>query len=571
MRRKIVFLIIMVLFSAAAFVVVVFAKVGQADEEGITEMTLNYPSSTESQIPVSNSTEVKTDPVITESTLPEGIPVYVQEDLLAATDLFVLNRHSSYYTISDSDNRILVEQLFARYPSAAVKLQETGRSYAIYDTDQGNRLYLFLEEYNNGFSVCCSGFPVLISKELSYAEFEHLKPHSSTLADVAEIDPAAAVYTTLLTDDFLEEMLQGCANGHSCSTIHYLTDGILWIQYDIVAGSTPETMTICDWSYSPDYEIQFSDQEKQVYRIAPQDLPYGEEGMPIINTGSVLFTADFSSVQARDTYDRAIYPQKISAGLLQTNSNFAQTFAEAAQKTGPLEISNLDNFEMLSYMKSDIIPGLKLGTIGTGDLREQIPVYKEEALIFQEGQGGIWFEDYAIRQNIHGNAPAVYTILRKYPTSAIRKNGDVVYLLYDTDTGYRICVYLEAATCLRLDQFPVIIGEKLCLKDFASLKPGDPFSKVEEIDPGAGVQMGSICTSWFDVAIDEYYKLGFPLATVHYLEDGLLRIEYDMQKDGGLTIAQIEFHDDYMMENAFGVEQSYKLDDRDLPWYERNK
>lgn len=60
---------------------------------------------------------------------------------------------------------------------------------------------------------------------------------------------------------------------------------------------------------------------------------------------------------------------------------------------------------------------------------------------------------------------------------------------------------------------------------------------------------------------------GYPITTVHYLTDGLLKIEYgQMTENREPVITNIEFSEDYKMTDALGREVNYKIFDNDLPW-----
>ncbi len=60
-------------------------------------------------------------------------------------------------------------------------------------------------------------------------------------------------------------------------------------------------------------------------------------------------------------------------------------------------------------------------------------------------------------------------------------------------------------------------------------------------------------------------ELGFPYSSLHYPEDGLLKIDYVLAGDEQLIIENITFSEDYTLVNALGETVSYKLEDQYLP------
>ncbi len=68
--------------------------------------------------------------------------------------------------------------------------------YVVYDTDGGNRLFLFFSHSQGrlGPLITPVGYPVIIGKELSYADFFGIRSHKSSITDVEAIDHAAGLY-----------------------------------------------------------------------------------------------------------------------------------------------------------------------------------------------------------------------------------------------------------------------------------------------------------------------------------------------------------------------------------------
>ena len=71
---------------------------------------------------------------------------------------------------------------------------------------------------------------------------------------------------------------------------------------------------------------------------------------------------------------------------------------------------------------------------------------------------------------------------------------------------------------------------------------------------------------YYTPTVFEYHKnVNDPLSSVHYLTDGILRIEYAMPAEGSIVVANVEFFEDYMIPTADGKLTSHKIKDIDLP------
>ena len=106
--------------------------------------------------------------------------------------------------------------------------------YIYYDTENDTRLYVF---YSKGKNNCwyTDGFPVIMKKPLSYADFVKLNP-GDTLDLVEAIDPIVPLYMPVF-NLYTDEALKGMEDRSGCfQTIHLLTDGILRINYDKIDG-----------------------------------------------------------------------------------------------------------------------------------------------------------------------------------------------------------------------------------------------------------------------------------------------------------------------------------------------
>lgn len=198
-----------------------------------------------------------------------------------------------------------------------------------------------------------------------------------------------------------------------------------------------------------------------------------------------------------------------------------------------------------------------------------IPVYYEEELLFKTN-GMFWlnrdacfYEGTSARQNDSGD------IMAAYPTSAIRRRDDgSVYTIYDTDTGYRLYLLFSGENDYVIPVgFPIVIKDKLSYSDFSELKVGDSIEQVEKIDSIAGLHKKELIDVFKanSKGAEGFAERGYPYTSIHYLSDGLLKIEYTILEDKYIVITKMEFNEDYELVSANGKTVNYKIADADLP------
>lgn len=198
-----------------------------------------------------------------------------------------------------------------------------------------------------------------------------------------------------------------------------------------------------------------------------------------------------------------------------------------------------------------------------------IPVYNEEDLLFKTDGKFYLNRDFCCYENT--NALMTYTggIMEAYPDPAIREREDgSLYFIYDTDTGYRLFLFFTHENDLQTPVgFPTVIKELLSYNDFAGLKVGDPIEDVEAIDSVATLHKKLIVEVWNldPVGAAGHAKKGYPCTSIHYLSDGILKIEYEMLEGQKLIISNMVFKEDYILKNARGKNINYKIIESDLP------
>lgn len=201
--------------------------------------------------------------------------------------------------------------------------------------------------------------------------------------------------------------------------------------------------------------------------------------------------------------------------------------------------------------------------------RFNIPVYSETELLFETN--GLFYlgRDAGFYYGTNAMQNEAGAILATYPTSAIRLNDNGhVYTIYETDSGYRLFLFFDKNNNYSIPiGFPVVIKNVLSFSDFSSLDVGDPIEVVEKIDPVATLHKQIITDVWkLEVKGATYFaEQGYPCTSIHYLKDGLLKIEYNMLDNGTLVVSRIELNEGYILTDVLGNEIDYTIDEIDLP------
>lgn len=203
---------------------------------------------------------------------------------------------------------------------------------------------------------------------------------------------------------------------------------------------------------------------------------------------------------------------------------------------------------------------------------ENIPVYEESKLLFTSQPYLNLGVDASVYCIYSAYMPADIRYLQEsFPNTAVRvRDENTKYLVYDTDTGYRLFLYnLSSRDVGFIVGFPIVIKELLPYSDFAELHIGDAMEKVEAIDPVASIYKKHMIETFHmnDPKIASKKDLDLPRSSVHYLKDGILKIDYRTTEDGKLVIANMTFNSDYLLPLASGIEPGlcYKICDIDLP------
>ena len=202
------------------------------------------------------------------------IPVYYYEELIHEfrSDRYqplIYGRDIGYSTVNFSNSSShALDYILTTMPTEAIRTVDGGKFiYLMYDTDQGQRLYLFFEDINDSLvNSNISGFVVLMQERLSYSDFQELKI-GDEMSELAKIDPVMKIYSEYLYGSFTEESLKLWEEqGVSPSTISILTDGALKITYKSVDGK----LLVDKFDFSEDFRLD-GYMGKTNYRIAETD------------------------------------------------------------------------------------------------------------------------------------------------------------------------------------------------------------------------------------------------------------------------------------------------------------
>ena len=146
---------------------------------------------------------------------------------------------------------------------------------------------------------------------------------------------------------------------------------------------------------------------------------------------------------------------------------------------------------------------------------------------------------------------------------------DEFYLMYTTEDNYRLYLFFNYSTngCTSPLGYGLVVGKVHTSSDFAGLKKGDSIDDVIKID-----DVASLYKEYFlkqvnyntDRAKAEEED-GNSICSLHYLDDGLIKIEYTMKEEGKLIIKDIEYFSNWVMKDSEGREVEYQIFDVDLP------
>lgn len=114
------------------------------------------------------------------------------------------------------------------------------------------------------------------------------------------------------------------------------------------------------------------------------------------------------------------------------------------------------------------------------------PVYPEEDLLFDANYIFL-ARDFGFYDGLNIGSMTIGPTLAVYPDAAIRERDEhSSYVMYDTDTGYRLYLQLSDVNRMFLPVgVAVVVKDKLSHDDFSAIQVGDTIAAVEAIDSTA--------------------------------------------------------------------------------------
>ena len=199
------------------------------------------------------------------------IPVYPDDKLLLNNFIVQIGEDACQFSrFAEFPNKL--DYVYELYPTKALRKASTGEEYLIYESQSGYREYVFLKHWEESGLTVTNGFPIVVGELLPYKAFEQLKV-GDTIESVGKIDPVAELYKQKMIEVHgyvPESAASSAARGYPITSIHYLSDGLLKIEYEMLEDGS---LVISNMVYSPDYTLKHTVGEVINYRIEPIDLP----------------------------------------------------------------------------------------------------------------------------------------------------------------------------------------------------------------------------------------------------------------------------------------------------------
>ena len=201
------------------------------------------------------------------------VPVYYLDSIVSQGNdedefmVILFGRDNGYSTKHFNERgHGLLQKITRRLPTDAIRSMEGGKYiYIMYDTDQGQRAYLFFNYNENSEQYMpMAGVPVLMAKKLSYDDYAGVEK-GMDVKELADIDPIMAIYSDYFENVFWNRpIMESWAK--PVETVSILSDGALRITYKRVDGNYfVETV-----EFSEDFTFE-GYYETICYRIAEVD------------------------------------------------------------------------------------------------------------------------------------------------------------------------------------------------------------------------------------------------------------------------------------------------------------
>lgn len=115
--------------------------------------------------------------------------------------------------------------------------------------------------------------------------------------------------------------------------------------------------------------------------------------------------------------------------------------------------------------------------------------------------------------------------------------------------------------------YPMLISKKMNLNDFAEIQPGSSIYKVIDIDKSTELYYAQYVLSKVNSENVKYSKeAGKTVCSLHYLDEGILRIEYDVLDNGEFIVDDLVLIEDYIFTDYKGRTFDLSIMEEDLPY-----
>ena len=215
------------------------------------------------------------------------------------------------------------------------------------------------------------------------------------------------------------------------------------------------------------------------------------------------------------------------------------------------------------------------------EMYQELPqgkVWKEKDLLFDQAETFGFGYDYYSGPKTDMRSNSISYIIDNFISSedyeyrripCREKTCNDFYLMYLMENNYRLYQFFSypANGCTSPVGYGLVVGKVHSGSDFANLKRGDSIDDVIKVD-----DVASLYKEYF---LDYLHydterakaeeQDGNSICSLHYLDNGLMKIEYTMKEEGELIIKDIEYYSNWVMEDSQGREVEYQIFDIDLP------
>ena len=218
-----------------------------------------------------------------------------------------------------------------------------------------------------------------------------------------------------------------------------------------------------------------------------------------------------------------------------------------------LELTKIDDVQ--KYVEENAVSELTT--------KLNVPVYSDDDLLYDNEGCFIFGRDAGFYRNCSVRGDLTNRIFVIFPAQAARRISDEsTYIMYDSESGYRVYAYVNKASgYFCLEGFPIIMKEKLSYSDFENINVGTSIDVINHIDGIIPIYIERF-DNFTDAAIENYTKEGAPLTSIHLLSDGILKIEYARNLKERYIVTNVVYSKDFIL-SGFSGETCYQISTND--------